>query len=107
VRIDNAAVPAPPSEVLVILGPGVAAPAVDVVHAVSPRVFVTTAPGALPSGVLFAGATPPDDVLAGLDAGERLFVDGWLARQASGERIRPGDGEAWDAPGRLPPDLPR
>ena len=90
-----------------ILGPGAAAPAVDVVHAVSPRVFVTTAPGALPAGVLFAGAAPPAEVLAGLDEGERLFVDGWLARQASADRIRPGDGEAWDAPGRLPPDQPR
>ena len=102
VRIDNAAVPPPPSEVLVILGPGAAAPAVDVVHAVSPRVFVTTAPGALPAGVLFAGAAPPDDVLAGLDEGERLFVDGWLARQASGgpdpARRRRGVGRARPAP---------
>ena len=90
-----------------ILGPGASAPAAEVVHAVSPRVFVTTAPGVLPAGVLFAGTTPPDDVLAGLDAGERLFVDGWLARQSFGDKVRPGDGEDWDAPGRLPPDLPR
>ncbi|WP_250285552.1 MULTISPECIES: hypothetical protein [unclassified Frankia] len=52
----------------------------------------------------------PEAVPAGLretlTAGERLFVDGWLARLA-GKR-RPADGLPWDATGtgRLPPGPP-
>ncbi len=50
------------------------------------------------------GEVPPD-VAATLSEGDALFVRGWITRmrQRSSKR-RPGEGAAWDAPGRLPPD---
>ena len=56
--------------------------------------------------VVYAGDDPPPDVLAALDATERLFVEAWLANRATAKLHRPGDGLAWDAEGLTPPDLP-
>lgn len=57
-------------------------------------------------GVLGVGQPDvPAEVRALLTDTERLFVDAWvLGRQP---KQRHGDGLAWDAPGHLPPDLPR
>lgn len=47
-----------------------------------------------------ASGDAPDD----LSDAERLFVNGWLTRNDSKQRL--GDGETWDSPGRQPPDRP-
>jgi len=47
---------------------------------------------------------PPADVVERLTDEERLFVRAWSSRKV--EKVRPGDGLPWDAPGFLPPDLP-
>lgn len=82
------------------------------VHAVSARVVTfELAPGTGPEdlrvepSVRWAGVDPPEDLLVALDSAERLFVEGWRRRR-TGKTVRPGDGEEWDAPGRLPPDPP-
>ena len=45
------------------------------------------------------------EVLDDLDAGERLFVEGWIARPTD-KSNRVGEGLSWDSPGFEPPDLP-
>jgi hypothetical protein len=50
--------------------------------------------------VLFEDSGKPE----GLDPREGLFVGAWL--QGRQPKERPGDGLAWDVPGRLPPDRP-
>jgi hypothetical protein len=52
----------------------------------------------------FADRVPPA-LQETFSPAERIFVDGWLARVA-GKPGRPGEGEPWDTPGRLPPDRP-
>ncbi len=82
------------------------------VHVVSTRVLTfELASGSDPDdlvaepSVRWAGFDPPETLLASLDISERLFVEGWRRRRA-GKSRRPGNGEAWDTPGRLPPDPP-
>jgi hypothetical protein len=36
---------------------------------------------------------------------ERTFAEAWALRRRP--KVRPGDGESWDAPGYQPPDWPR
>lgn len=48
----------------------------------------------------------PEEVLGELTEGEKLFLNGWLLKQASAEKKRPGDRLPWDAPGFTPPDPP-
>ncbi len=55
--------------------------------------------------VRWIGNRPPSDVVDELDPAERLFVGGWVRREA-GNRERRGDGLDWDTPGFLPPDPP-
>jgi hypothetical protein len=52
---------------------------------------------------VFAGPVPPA-LRETFTPGEELFVDGWLARVAGKPLPRPGEGEPWDSPDRLPPD---
>jgi hypothetical protein len=99
------------SELLVVLSEPHAARAVtglEVVHQVSPTVMIVRRlpPEMDESGVLYAGVDPPPEIIDALDDGERLFVEGWLARHSATKTDRPGEGLAWDAPGMTPPDLP-
>lgn len=48
----------------------------------------------------------PADVIDRLRPDERLFVEAWVQQQASGNKVRPGEGLSWDAPGFTPPDAP-
>jgi hypothetical protein len=124
----------PEPELLVVLGPGIVAPgeaggrpgggaartAIDALRAVVPvsgaypprlaLVALSAETAARIAGEpyvagVFTG-TVPDEIVATLDAGERIFVAGWLARGSGSPKRRPGDGMPWDAPGRLPPDPP-
>lgn len=83
----------------------------QVVHELSPRVWVvvTTAPEvraeqAAEVGALYWGAAPPSELLARLSPGERMAVEGWLARSRA--KARAADGRSWDTPGLVPPDHP-
>lgn len=50
------------------------------------------------------GKTLPPEALSSLSAGEKLFVDGWLARIPETEKERAGEGLNWDDPNFQPPD---
>ena len=79
------------SQLLVVLQPSAdadrALAGVDVVHRVSPTVVIVQVPPGVPSpqtdhtGVRYAGQDPPPELLTDLDEGERLFVEGWVARE--------------------------
>jgi hypothetical protein len=99
------------SEFLVVLSGPHSAGAVtglEVVHQVSPTVMIVRRlpPEIDELRVRYAGVDPPPEIIDALDDGERLFVEGWLARRSATKTDRPGEGLAWDAPGMTPPDLP-
>jgi hypothetical protein len=110
---DNA-MPSDESQILVVLREGALPPsdilaAGRVSHSISARVFTldVDSPAGLAGlqadpAVDWAGTQPPPRVRDELTPPERLFVDGWLRRRA-GKPARPGEGLAWDSPGRLPP----
>lgn len=82
-----------------------------VIHTVSPRVLAIEAPGHdgprpedIEGVVSVTKSDVPDDVAATLNDTERLWIAAWAMRRAPKQRV--GDGEAWDAPGFLPPDPP-
>lgn len=56
----------------------------------------------VPGVVSVHRGSPPD--LADLSSVQRSFLAAWGSRALP--KARPGDGEAWDAPGFLPPDDP-
>lgn len=86
-------------------------PAAEVVHRVSPRVFIAHIEQSTLGGwrsddrFAYVGRYPPPEVMERLHGDERLFVEAWLVR-ASGKASRPGEGLSWDAEGMTPPDLP-
>lgn len=100
----------PEREALVVLRDP-RAPVGEVVHQISARVFVVRRDEATfdllshDPRVAYVGGQPPPDLVDGLEDQERLFVDGWLARDKQSKRL--GDGLSWDAEGMTPPDLPR
>lgn len=84
-------------------------------HSLPPAIFVVTGGSAdrrrlLEITGVRAVLAPGDDSgiaeVLDLSPGESLFVQAWLANAAAEPKIRPGDGQNWDAPGRLPPDPP-
>jgi len=103
------------SQVLVVLQPTAdadrALAGVDVVHRVSPTVVIVQVPpgASLPladdTRVRYAGQDPPPELLTDLDEGERLFVEGWVARETRRAK-RSHEGRNWDAEGMTPPDHP-
>jgi hypothetical protein len=48
----------------------------------------------------------PDDLLARLRPEEQLFVRAWAQQATQEQKVRPGEGLSWDAPGFEPPDAP-
>lgn len=50
------------------------------------------------------GKTLAPEALSSLSVGEKLFVDGWLARTPDAEKERAGEGLKWDDPNFQPPD---
>jgi hypothetical protein len=83
----------------------------QVLHSVSPRVFVVMAEAQVlehlsrMENVVAATATDlPDTVLRTLDGPERQWAAAWNLRRI--EKSRPGDGLNWDAAGFSPPDRP-
>jgi hypothetical protein len=50
---------------------------------------------------------PEDEIPNSLNQAERLFVSAWAKNQRASDKVRPGEGLAWDAPGFLPPDAPK
>jgi hypothetical protein len=86
-------------------------------HSLPPAVFVVAVGGAAATQRLRripgvrAVLDPNDhrsvsDDVPDLQTDEALFVEAWLANARRKPKIRPGDTLAWDAPGRLPPDIP-
>lgn len=84
-------------------------------HSLPPVIFAVTGAGADSRRLLAikgvrAVLGPGDDSavaeIPDLSSAESLFVQAWLANAAAEPRTRPGDGQSWDAPGRLPPDPP-
>ncbi len=47
-----------------------------------------------------------EEILDELTEGEKLFLNGWLLKQAAPEKNRAGDRLPWDASGFTPPDPP-
>jgi hypothetical protein len=84
---------------------------VDVVHRVAPTVMIVQVPPGVRSpltdaaGVRYVGQDPPLELLTDLDEGERLFVEGWIARETQ-QASRSREGLNWDAEGMTPPDKP-
>jgi hypothetical protein len=48
----------------------------------------------------------PAEIVAHLEAREKLFVRAWSQQQSSEDKKRTGDGLPWDSPGFIPPDHP-
>jgi hypothetical protein len=48
----------------------------------------------------------PAEIVAQLEAGEKLFVNAWSQQQSGEGKKRTGDGLPWDSPGYVPPDRP-
>ena len=103
------------SQLLVVLQPNAdadrALAGLDIVHWVSPTVVIVQVPSGAPPpqtddiGVRYAGQDPPADLLTDLDEGERLFVEGWVARETR-RATRSHEGLNWDTEGMTPPDHP-
>jgi hypothetical protein len=74
-------------------------PRLYIVRATSSRLQELAAePGV--RAVIQAGDATPDD----LDEREKLFAEAWQLSQR--QKVRPGEGLAWDAAGFTPPDFP-
>jgi hypothetical protein len=83
----------------------------QVLHSVSPRVFVVMAEARaledlsrMENVVAATDAALPGTVLRTLDGPERQWAAAWNLRRV--EKSRPGDGLPWDAAGFSPPDRP-
>lgn len=50
--------------------------------------------------------TAPNEIFGELTEGEKMFMNGWLARQSPPKKKRVGNHLPWDAPGFIPPDPP-
>jgi hypothetical protein len=110
------------SEVLVILGSERATQALEeirtlyrVAQMASARVLVVEASGpdaegqmrAIPGVRAITASDLPAESFEGLDQAESLFARAWMQRaRRSASRPRRGEGQAWDARGLDPPDLP-
>lgn len=84
-----------------------------VTQVLPPRLVLVATPGASTAGggprpavagVAWYDDDVPDEAVDDLSEQERLFVAAWRSRRAP--KVRPGDGQPWDASGRLPPDRP-
>lgn len=81
----------------------------EVTAALPPRLLVVQLPAAdlaalqeLDGIAAVAANSEQLNVTPPLSEAERLFIAGWLARGDKSEP-RAGDGQAWDAPGFIPP----
>lgn len=57
-----------------------------------------------PGLYLIEGGPMPEELAASLTEGEKLFIQGWLARIPESEKERAGEGLNWDDPNFEPPD---
>jgi hypothetical protein len=100
-----------PVEALLVLGgdPSPDLTDVQVTQKLEPRLYIVLATSARLQelagepgvrAVIRAGDRTPDD----LDERETLFAEAWQLSQR--QKVRPGDGLAWDAAGFTPPDFP-
>jgi hypothetical protein len=59
------------------------------------------------AGIQVMISDPAESIPGSLNETEQLFIRAWQKRLQMKNKQRPGEGQAWDAEGFLPPDLPK